>query len=114
MPRRGSDGEKGARPLTRSMTDETCCQPWGEPPLSFPRSVIRADAAASVPFWIAGGADADAVAMGGAEGGASDVGTFDLAGEERVGRGGGSSGAFPQASASVDPPSPPPPCQLTG
>ncbi len=82
--------EEGVGRRKRSATDETCCQPWGEPPLSFPRSVIRADAAARVPFWIAGGADADAVAMGGAKDGASDVSTFDLAGEERAGRGGGS------------------------
>ena len=108
MPRRGSDGEK------RSATDETCCQPWGEPPLSFPRSVIRADAAASVPFWIAGGADADTVAMGGTKDGASGVDTFDLAGEERVGRGGKSSGVPPPTSASVDPPSSPPPHRLMG
>ena len=35
-----------------------------EPPLSFLRSVTRADAAASVPFWIAGGAAVDAAAGG--------------------------------------------------
>jgi hypothetical protein len=39
-------------------------QPWGEPPLSFLRSVTRADAAASIPFWIAGGAAVDAAAGG--------------------------------------------------
>ena len=42
----------------------TARQPWGEPPLSFLRSVTRADAAASVPFWIAGGAAVDAAAGG--------------------------------------------------
>jgi len=106
--------EEGVGRRKRGATDETCCQPWGEPPLSFLRSVIRTNAAASVPFWIDSGADADAVAMGGAEDNASGVDTFDLAGEERVGRGGKSSGASPPASASADPPSSPPPHRLMG
>ena len=106
--------EEGVGRRKRGATDETCCQPRGEPPLSFLRSVIRAKAAASVPFWIAGGADADTVAMGGTKDGASGVDTFDLAGEERVGRGGKSSGVPPPTSASVDPPSSPPPHRLMG
>ena len=57
-----------------------------EPPLSFLRSVTRADATASVPFWIASGAAVDAAA-GGADSGAPDSGASDT-----DGRGGGGGG----------------------
>ncbi len=83
----------------------TARQPWGKAPLSFPRCITRADAAASIPFWIAGGGAVN-VAAGGGDGGALDSSASDT--EGWGGRGGGGSGrpsygAFPPYSASAGP-----------